>query len=86
MARDAMIRARMEASLKAEVEEILKKLGLTATEAINLFYYQIKLRKGLPFKVEMPNEETEHVLDNTRKGKDLHSYDSIDELFEDLDR
>lgn len=86
MARNAMIRARMEASLKAGVEEIFKELGLTPSEAINLFYHQVMLRKGLPFKVEIPNEETDRVIENTRKGKDLHSYDSIDELFEDLER
>ena len=37
MARDALIRARTEASLKTEVERIFKELGLTTTEAINLF-------------------------------------------------
>lgn len=86
MARDAMIRARMEASLKAEVEKIFKELGLTTSEAINLFYHQVLLRKGLPFKVEIPNEETERVIENSRKDKDLHRYESIDDLFEDLER
>lgn len=86
MARDALIRARTEASLKAEVEGIFKELGLTTTEAINLFYNQVRLRRGIPFKLEVPNEKTKQVLENSRKGKDLYSYDNVDELFEDLEK
>ena len=86
MARDALIRARTEASLKTEVERIFKELGLTTTEAINLFYNQVRLRKGIPFKLEVPNEKTKQVLENTRKGKDLYSYDNVDALFEDLEK
>jgi DNA-damage-inducible protein J len=53
MARTAMIRARTELELKSDVEGIFKELGLSATEAINLFYRQIRLKKGLPFDVKM---------------------------------
>jgi DNA-damage-inducible protein J len=86
MARDAMIRARTEASLKAQVEEIFKELGLTPSEAINLFYNQVRLRRGIPFKLEIPNEETKRVLEDTQKGKNLYSYNSVEEMFEDLEK
>ena len=86
MARDALIRARTETSLKKEVERIFKELGITPTEAINLFYNQVRLRKGIPFELEIPNEKTKQVLENTREGKDLYSYDKVDELFEDLEK
>jgi len=86
MARDALIRARTEASLKTEVEGIFKELGLTTTEAINLFYNQVRLRRGIPFKLEVPNEKTKQVLKNSSKGKDLYIYDNVDELFEDLEK
>ena len=58
MARTAQINTRTEAELKEEVEGILKSLGLSTSEAINIFFRQIKLRRGLPFPVEIPNEET----------------------------
>jgi DNA-damage-inducible protein J len=48
-----MIRARTEPELKADVEGIFKELGLSATEAINLFYRQVRLKNGLPFEVRM---------------------------------
>jgi DNA-damage-inducible protein J len=45
MAKTALINARTEPDLKKEVEGILKKLGLSTTEAINIFFHQVKMRK-----------------------------------------
>ncbi len=59
MAKNATIRARIEPELKAEVEKLFKELGLSTTEAINLFYRQVKLRNGLPFNVVIANKTTE---------------------------
>jgi DNA-damage-inducible protein J len=82
----ATVKARVEPSLKAEVDTVFKKLGLTTSEAINLFYRQIQLRQGLSFLVKIPNEETLQVFQDTDNGKNLNSYGSIDEMFESLDK
>ena len=81
MSKTAMIRARTEPSLKEEVENILEKLGMTSTEAINMFYRQVKLRKGLPFDVKIPNKVTTETFKKTDEGKELNPYDSIDDFF-----
>jgi DNA-damage-inducible protein J len=39
--------------LKKNVIEILDGLGLTQSEAIRIFYKQIKLKRGLPFKIDL---------------------------------
>jgi DNA-damage-inducible protein J len=57
MPRAAMIHARMEPELKQDVENIFRALGMTTTEAVTLFYKQVKMRQGLPFAVEVPDEE-----------------------------
>ena len=57
MQRAAMIHARMEPELKQDVESIFRALGMTTTEAVTLFYKQVKMRRGLPFSVEVPDEE-----------------------------
>ena len=49
MSKTTTIRARIEPSLKTEVEAILCELGMTASETIHLLYRQIKLRRGIPF-------------------------------------
>ena len=34
-------------------EKILRKLGLTPTDAVNMFLAQVELRQGLPFEVRV---------------------------------
>jgi DNA-damage-inducible protein J len=81
MAKTETIRARVEPTLKEGAEDILKELGLSSTEAITLFYKQVILRRGLPFNVELPNIDTAETLRKARQGKELHSYNNLDELF-----
>jgi addiction module RelB/DinJ family antitoxin len=67
MARTAMIHARTDAGLKVEVEPILKSLGLSYTEAINLFLNQVRMRKGLPFPVEIPDTIPVSIIERGRR-------------------
>ncbi len=81
MSRSAMIRARTDEQLKVEVENILQKLGLTPSEAINLFYAQIRLRRGIPFQIELPNEETSRIFKETEAGENLVECSDADDVF-----
>ncbi len=58
MAKTAMIRARTEPDLKKSVDKILHQLGLSESEAINIFFNQIKMKNGLPFEIRIPNTIT----------------------------
>lgn len=78
------IRARVEPNLKQEVEGIFEELGLTTTEAISLFYHQVKLRRGLPFEVRIPNKTTIRTFKDTDAGKNLIHCEDSEELFEKL--
>jgi DNA-damage-inducible protein J len=78
MSKSAMIRARVEPELKIEVESIFKKLGLTTTEAITLFYYQVKTKKGMPFEIRIANETTLETVKKTDVGEELYEYESLD--------
>ena len=62
MAKNATINMRVDASLKTEVERILHALGISTTEAINLFLNRIRLSKGIPFPVQMSNDEFRSYL------------------------
>ena len=84
MTKSATVRARIEPNLKLDVENLFKKLGLSTTEAINLFYQQVRLRKGLPFNVVIPNETTEKVFTDTDAKRNLIRCDNADDLFEKL--
>jgi len=41
-----------------QAKEILKCLGLTYSQAINVFNNMIVCHKGLPFQINLPNDET----------------------------
>ncbi len=53
MSATAIIRARIDPRRKTRAEAILSKLGITPTQAINMLYAQIELRKAIPFPVTL---------------------------------
>jgi DNA-damage-inducible protein J len=79
-----MIRARTTPRLKHEAEKVLDNLGLTPSEAINLFYRQVCLRRGLPFAVEIPNDTTVTTFAKTDRGDELVHAKNEDDLFKKL--
>jgi hypothetical protein len=44
----------------------------------------VDLQRGLPFSVKVPNEVTKKALEDARVRRNLESFDSVDDLFEDL--
>ena len=84
MNKTANIRARIEPDLKIEVEHILSDLGLTVSETVNLLCRQIKLQRGLPFDVRIPNEMTARTLHASKQGKGVKRFGSRKELYADL--
>lgn len=86
MSKTATVRARMEPALKKDVESLLSQMGISTTEAINMFFSQVRLRKGLPFPVEIPNEFTRETFEKTDRGEELHTYRDIEDMFEALDK
>lgn len=74
------IRARVEPELKHEAEALLKDLGLSATDAITVFYRQVILHRGLPFDVRIPNAETVEALRQAETGEGLIEYSDLEEL------
>ena len=80
MAKTAMIRARVEPELKREAEELLSELGMSATEAITLFYRQVTMHRGLPFDVRVPNAETVEALRQSRDGVDLEEHATFEDF------
>ena len=84
MAKAAAISARMDPELKRNTEKIFKKLGLTTTQAITMFYKQVELSRGLPFSVQIPNETTAQALEEARSRQNLASFNTLDDLLDDL--
>ena len=89
MAKTDTLHIRVEPSVKQKAEETLNDLGLSITDAINVFLNQVILNDGIPFEIRKPkyNKETIQVIADTKKGKNLSkTFDSVDEMFEELDK
>ena len=83
MAKTATIQVRVESEIKRDAEKVFTALGLSATEAITLFYRQVALYQDLPFTVKIPNAETRKAIRQARSGDGLIHYRSVDDLMTD---
>ena len=86
MAKVDFIRARVEPVTKQKAEAIFKKLGLSISEAVNMFYNQVILNRGLPFEVKIPNELTLRVMKETEEGKDLTKWNSSADFVKEMEQ
>ena len=84
MSKTAMIRARSNPGLKREVERIFRQLGISATEAINIFYRQVKFYKGFPFEVKIPNEVTLKAMEDVDSKHNLIRCEDTKDMFKKL--
>ncbi len=71
MSKSANLYARIEPDLKEQAETILSALGITASNAITMFYRQIVLQKGLPFEVKLPAAQSVDISSIT--GEQLNA-------------
>ena len=56
-AKTANLYARIEPDVKEQAESILNSLGIPVSNAINMFYKQIILQRGIPFEVKLPTPQ-----------------------------
>ena len=81
-----MSTVRINDNIKREVTPILDDLGLSLSEAINIFLHQIKINNGIPFNlkrkgiVELNDGYGSYICEYGH----LHDYSKID--FKELDK
>jgi len=63
------VRARIEPDIKRRAEKVLKTIGLTSSEAINVFYHKIAAEQGIPFSLHIPNRESQAAIEEVRATK-----------------
>ncbi len=92
----ANVNCRIAEDIKLKAEDILSKMGIPRSVAIDMFYRQIIMNNGLPFVVAIPNKPLirENMTDEAfdaimRRGlKEANSaelYD-VDEVIDELVR
>ena len=61
------VTARVEPEIKEKAEEILSKLGISASNGINIFYRQVILWNGLPFRPTIPANVPKSLEEMTKE-------------------
>lgn len=88
----ATISMRVDPRIKSDAEAIFSSLGMTITDAINVFLHKSIMEGGLPFEVKQTrySEETEaairEALDIMSGKIEAESYDSPYAMFSALDK
>ena len=85
MTKTSTISARIDLELKNSVDQVFKGLGLSAAQAITLFYKQVELQQGLPFSVYIPTDMTKKALEYAKLRRNLQIFNNAEGLFEDLE-
>jgi len=78
----AIINVRTDPEVKEKVTAILKRIGITTSEAVNLFLNRVIMERGIPFDVKIPNDETIKAMEDVEKGRNLESAKTVDEMFD----
>ena len=63
--KSANLYVKIEQIVKEQAESILSALGIPASNAINMFYKQIILNRGLPFEIKIPAVKTVNAAELT---------------------
>ena len=85
MAKTASINARIEPIVKERAESIFAAIGISASDAIGMFYRQVAFKKGLPFDVCVPNATTVAALEELERGGGEVVDGPTTQLFDELD-
>ena len=97
-ARSANVNVRVEPDVKKQAEDILDKLGVSASAFINMTYRQVIMKRGIPFSVELPSgiktldtmtdaefdEMMQTGLEQAKKGESVPYEEAFDRLMEGL--
>lgn len=83
-----MLNVRMDDELKNEAIKVLESLGLSASDAVRMFFTRIVRDQAFPLELSVPNEETIAAI---REGDEIirtraFRYKTPQELFDALDR
>lgn len=91
LVKDTNFNMRMNKQKKTSLEELYGNLGMTLSEAVNIFFEKSLMEGGIPFDVKI-SKYNEDTISAMKEAKDIMSgkveakaYSSAKELFDELD-
>ena len=83
----SMLHVRMDTEMKRKATTALAAMGLTASEAVRLFFHRIAVDQAFPLELKVPNAETRRAMaeseETMRRG--TTRFANADEMFAELE-
>jgi len=88
MAKTLTLHTTVEPDVKEKADAILSELGISTSEAINMFLHQVVRYRGIPLDLRVPNAETLQAIEETEEifSKGTARFSNLDEMFEELEK
>ena len=80
MANTSTVYARIDTEIKENAESILSQLGISPSSAIQMFYSQIVLKRGMPFELRLPSRKPTAIGGMTREQLDAELMKGIESM------
>lgn len=91
MAKTETLHIRVNETVKANAEETLSRLGLSISEAVNMFLCQVDLVGGIPFEAKLPEsvvvrnideliQKLDEAEEDIRAGRTMDAKEAIERL------
>ena len=83
----SMLHVRMDAEMKREATAALAAMGLTASEAVRLFFHRVVVDQAFPLELKVPNAQTRTAMAESEEmmRRGTARFASADEMFAELD-
>lgn len=86
MPKTTTIQIRVDENLKKEAAAVFRKMHMTLSQAIKLFLGQAVSQGGIGIELRTPGKKLQQTMDEVEAGIGLHEVNSVEELFEELER
>ena len=80
MANTSVVYARIDTDLKENAENILQQLGISPSGAIQMFYSQIVLTRGIPLDLHLPLRKPTSIGGMSREELDAELMKGIESV------
>lgn len=85
--KSAIVRARIDPAVKLRAEKTFKQIGISPSEAINVFFKRVADEQAIPFSLQVPNKETQQAMREAQDPafkKTAKRYASVEDLLADV--
>ena len=83
----SMLHVRMDSEMKRKAMAALAAMGLTASEAVRLFFHRIAVDQAFPLELKVPNRQTRRAMAESEEmmRQGTARFANADEMFTELE-